>query len=91
MKTALLAACLIALQGCTYLSAEMQHVSHPLAGPPFGPKTEEDSLNTVNACAGRERQGWYVEQCLGYKLTDGGVYGPKLTYEARFGKRIQLR
>jgi hypothetical protein len=28
---------------------EFEHVSFPLAGPPFGPQTDEDSLNQI-AC-----------------------------------------
>ncbi len=79
------------LSGCTSLSMEAQHVSHPLAGPPFGPITDEDSLDAINACAQRETKKWYVEQCIGYVYTDGGFYGPKLIWQGRFGRKWKLR
>ncbi len=95
MKTALLAACLIALQGCTSLSAEINHTSHPLAGYPVGPAYQEDTLNLAQLCAGAEyRHGvrllWYVENCLGYKLTSGGFVGPDLTYQGSAGVKYNF-
>jgi hypothetical protein len=90
-KKILTAVLLLSLSGCSYLTTELRHTSHPTAGKPFGPRTEEDSLNTVNACAGRETGAWFIEQCLGYKLTDGGFYGPQLTYDLRVGRKWQLK
>lgn len=88
IAAALLALC---LTGCTYATIEARHTSHPFAGPPFGPRTDEDSLNTVNACIGVERGSWFAENCLGYKLGEGGFYGPPVTYDARVGKRFEFR
>jgi hypothetical protein len=82
-------------QGCTFLTASVQHTSHPLAGYPVSPATDEDSLDLAKLCAGSEyRQGhrllWYVEQCLGYKLRNGGFVGPSLTYQAEAGVKVYL-
>lgn len=82
---------LLTCSGCTSVSVQLEHISHPFAGPPFGPTTEEDSLNQPQVCAAREEQRWYVEHCVGYKLGDGGFYGPRLTYTARVGRRWGLR
>lgn len=90
MKALIALASMAILCGCTYATTEIRHISHPTAGPPFGPKTEEDSLNTANACIGVERKGWFFEHCLGYQLGDGGFYGPDLTYDARVGKRFEF-
>ncbi len=82
-------------QGCSYLKLEAEHISHPMAGYPVGPADQEDTLNQVNACLGKRarlgvRAMWYAEHCLGYKVTDGGFYGPSLTYTGRTGIEIKL-
>jgi hypothetical protein len=91
---ALALTCLLALGGCTGLRAEYEHISHPMAGPPFGPRSEEDSLNQVNLCAVRATAGLrysvFGETCLGVKLADGGFYGPELTSTVRIGVEFQL-
>lgn len=86
MRTLL--ACLVLLSGCSSLRVEYQHVSHPFAGPPFGPQTEEDWLDTANIVARRQRGPFYTEAVLGYRLTDGGFYGPRLTGELRVGVEL---
>ena len=87
MRTALvvIAIALGFLSGCTTTRLELEHVSHPFAGPPFGPMTEEDSLTQINYCKGTNRNRWYVENCLGMKIGDTGFYGPRLTYTGRIG------
>lgn len=82
--------------GCTSLSLEYEHVSHPMAGEPFGPKSEEDWLDQINACGTRtveisERLNIYGTSCLGYSLTDGGFYGPELTGTLRTGIEFTLQ
>jgi hypothetical protein len=82
----------LALSGCSIAPhttrIELEHISHPLSGRPFGPRFEEDSLNQLNVL-GRWRRGRiYVEQGLGYNLRGrhgGGFYGPGLTYTGRVG------
>lgn len=76
---------------CTYTKIEGEHISHPFAGPPFGDKSEEDSLNQVNGCAGTERMRWYTELCVGYVIGNGGFVGPRLTTTVRAGFRPWVR
>lgn len=82
----------LSLAGCVnYGSLEMAHSSHPFAGEPFGDRTEEDSFNRANACIGHDNSsGWYAESCLGYKIGDGGFYGPRLTFDGRVGRRFRF-
>lgn len=75
----------LSMGGCAYTRVELEHVSHPFAGPPFGPPNQEDSLNQINYCKGTNNGTWYVENCLGYKFMQGGFYGPDLTYTGRIG------
>lgn len=82
---------MLSISGCTSLSAEWQHVSHPLLGPPFGPRNEEDSLDVLNGCGERRKENFYVEMCLGYRLRDGGFFGDDFIYTGRFGVRKELR
>jgi hypothetical protein len=94
MRRALIASALL-LTGCTIngVTAEYEHVSHPLAGPPFGPRTEEDSLNVANLVIDMKTQSprICVQHVLGYKLSDGGFYGPRVTYELRAGIKLWSR
>jgi hypothetical protein len=76
---------------CSYLKVEAEHVSHPTAGPPFGPRNQEDSINQINACLGSDDGQTYYESCLGYQVRDGGFYGPPLTFSARVGRRFNLK
>lgn len=89
-------AAVIALSGCSVLAPTtavvgLQHVSHPLAGPPFGPRNEEDSLDQLTAGLRWEYGNVVVEQRLGYKYVDGGFYGPKLSYYGSVDYLIPLR
>lgn len=68
------------------------HVSHPTAGRPFGPKTEEDSLNTVGGYGRCSfSQGVWTEVGLGWKVGDGGFYGPDMVSELRVGVKLWER
>lgn len=75
--------------GCTGMRVEVEHTSHPLAGPPFGPRSEEDSLNTINVVKRVEKGRFYAEGGLGYKFDDGGFYGPPLTATVRVGVSLE--
>jgi hypothetical protein len=71
--------------------AELEHVSHPLAGYPFGPADEEDALSQLNVLLKwHQQRGWYTEAGCGYKLMDEGMHGPRLTFTARIGKEFRL-
>ena len=86
----------ILCHGCSALRpdallAELHHVSHPLAGYPFGPSNEEDALSQLNVLLRWHYGDWYAESGCGYKLEDAGVLGPDLTFTARVGKEWALR
>lgn len=76
-----------ALSGCanTQYRAEWEHVSHPFAGEPFGPSSEEDWLDQLNVCSQKRYGRIYGDACLGYRVNDGGFYGPRLTGSVRVG------
>lgn len=78
--------------GCSVIpdqvSGCVSHVSHPLRGWPTGPNSEEDSLDTVGACARWERGRVYIEQGLGYRYVDGGFYGDDFVYSGQFGVKL---
>lgn len=88
MSKSILALLAVALTGCSSVRVEWEHVSHPFAGPPFGPQSEEDSLDTLNVITRKEAGRVYIETGLGYKLGDGGFYGPGLTFTSRIGVEL---
>jgi hypothetical protein len=69
----------------TRIEARYSHVSHPFAGPPFGPKEEEDALDTIGPMGRCTVGRGYVEIGTGWKLGDGGFYGPGLTGTMNIG------
>lgn len=79
----------LGLQACSTVSLEATHVSHPLRGPPFGPTTEEDSLDVLQI-TGRKEFGnrVYIQQSLGYRYVDGGFYGDDFIYTGTIGVKI---
>lgn len=87
---------LLATTGCASLDvcqqaeigAEHAHVSHPTVGRPFGPKTEEDSVNLVGLTGRCESGRVWTEVGMGYKFLDGGFYGPDLVSTLRVGVRL---
>lgn len=78
-----------------YYKAEIEHVSHPFAGWPFGPAYEEDALTQANVVAVIERGSLSIEQGLGYKIDYGGLgggfEGPYLTYIGRLSYKFGAR
>lgn len=95
MRTLAIVAVALLLTACaampTAFYAETEHVSHPFAGPPFGPSNEEDALDQVNVGVEWRKGGAYLQTSLGYVTADGGFYGPPLTFTARAGYRIQIK
>ncbi len=85
----------LALTGCavmpTALLIEEEHVSHPLAGWPVGPASEEDALEQTNLLLEWTSPTTYVIVGVGYKHGDMGFRGPRLTGTLRAGYRIPLR
>jgi len=77
--------------GCTTVSVNVSHVSHPLLGAPFGPANEEDTLDTVGLRTRRESGRFYVEQGLAYRWRDGGFYGDDFVYTLDAGVTLWRR
>lgn len=95
----LVALIVVACSGCAAMpdsaGAELEHVSHPLAGWPVSANNTEDGLSQLNAYA-RWHFGTrgYIEQAIGYNLQGeggGGFYGPALTYTGRVGVALWAR
>ena len=84
---ATLSGCAVAERYCdrSQLAAESSHTSHPSAGWPNGPSNEEDSLDVVGLKGRCERGRVYIETGLGYKLRDGGFYGPEDVFTINAG------
>lgn len=85
---------LIALTGCAAMPDAVgtahTHVSHPFAGPPFGPSSEEDALQTIDLFARWEHGSAFAELSIGYMPVNNGFYGPPITGGFRFGYAIHL-
>lgn len=87
------------LVGCSSLPpdsirAEVEHVSHPLAGWPVSASNTEDGLSQANVVARWQSGRVYVEHGLGWNLqgeNGGGFYGPALTYTGRIGVELWSR
>lgn len=85
----------IALPGCgvmpSSVRAEVEHVSHPLAGWPVSAGSTEDGLSQFNVIGHWQTGRIYVENGIGYNLQGrdgGGFYGPGLTYTGRIGVQL---
>lgn len=94
MKVLILGLTVLALGGCASVGRmcdeagvglEYEHVSHPFAGYPFGEAVEEDALHTAGVVGRCSMGRTYLEGGMGYKVRDGGFYGPDLTGVVRVG------
>lgn len=91
-----LTATVLIAQGCmtvnvcdrTTIGTEYEHVSHPLAGWPQGDRDEEDALHQLNGIGRCEMGRGYVEGGVGWKVRNGGFYGPEMTGTIRVGVRL---
>jgi hypothetical protein len=83
VKTLIIPVVAILVTACSGMRVELEHTSHPFAGPPFGPRSEEDSLDTLNVIKSFKTGRVSVDLGLGRKLGDGGFYGPRTTATAR--------
>jgi len=85
----------LALAGCEVAPAaiylEAEHTSHPFAGEPFGPASEEDGLTVANFGAEWVHGNAYLQSGLGWKLAHEGFKGPDLTFNIRAGYRFKLK
>lgn len=89
-RLAILAA--VALSGCVSAPSSVDvgwsHNSHPRQGRPFGPPSEEDTLDILGLRARWDEGRGFAEMGLGYKLRDGGFYGDDFIFESRIGVRL---
>lgn len=76
---------IVSCSGCTTVSVDTMHVSHPLKGYPFGPANEEATLDVIGVTARKEYGRFYVENSLQYRYIDGGFYGDDFIYTGRIG------
>lgn len=68
------------------IRVEHMHVSHPLAGPPFGSKDDEEWLDVFQVSFKYDLPGRaYTEFGCGVKLWDSGFYGPREVCTIRTG------
>lgn len=97
MKTLIVIGLAVMASGCsvmggmcdeTRVDLQYTHVSHPLAGAPFGPKEEEDALHTLGPMGRCTVGRGYVDLGVGYKLRDAGFYGPELTGTVNVGVNL---
>lgn len=72
------------------IRAEVEHISHPLAGFPLN-ADKEDAVSTVGVVARWTRGHFYVEQGLGYKIDRSGFNGPDMTYAGRIGYEWRIK
>lgn len=85
------------LQGCAVVPApdvcfaSYDHVSHPRLGPPFGPETEEGTIDSVGTSCRWERGRVFFESGLSYMVPDSDLYGDDLLYNGRVGVKIWER
>jgi hypothetical protein len=87
--TASLGGCALDPPGTDYtVKAGWDHVSHPDVGPPFGPRSEEDTLDTLSCKLERSSDRFYVEVGLGYRLAEGGFYGSDFIFMSSAGVKL---
>lgn len=96
MKSIILIVTSALLSGCLSMpdrvDAGWTHDSHPLLGRPFGPKEEEDTLDTLGVRAAWHRGRYYMEMGAGRKMGDGGFYGDdRVVFTSRVGVTLWER
>lgn len=85
---------LATLQACavvpapTTCFASYDHVSHPLLGAPFGPETEEGTIDSVGTTCRWERGRVFLESGLSYMVPDSDLYGDDLLFNSRVAIKI---
>lgn len=71
------------------ISAEYEHVSHPLAGAPFESQAgSEDTLDHVGIVGSWEYKRLTTEAGIAYKVNRDGFAGPDMTGTVRVRVRL---
>lgn len=95
-RSVIAASILALLQACAVVPApdtcfaNYDHVSHPLLGKPFGPESEEGTIDSVGTtCRWERKQGRvFFESGLSYMWPDSDLYGDDLLFNSRVGVKI---
>lgn len=94
LRVAMALLTLATLSGCAVVPspdqcfANYDHVSHPLQGEPFGPKTEEGTIDSVGGTCRWERGRMFFESGLSYSWPDSDLYGDDLLFNSRVAIKI---
>lgn len=85
------------VQGCATMLApdtcfaNYDHISHPLQGKPFGPVTEEGTIDSVGTTCRWERGRVFLESGLSYMVPDSDLYGDDFLFNSRIAVKIWER
>jgi hypothetical protein len=95
MKTLIAIVATAVFSGCMSVpdrvDLDWAHVSHPLLGAPFGPSSEEDTLDVAEISATWNRGPFFMQAGLGKRLADGGFYGDDFIFNSRVGMKLWSR
>lgn len=97
LRGVLAAAALLALQACAVVPApdtcfaNYDHTSHPLLGKPFGPESEEGTIDSIGGTCRWERGRVFFESGLSYMWPDSDLYGDDLLFNSRVAVKIWER
>ena len=85
----------IALSGCVTMPKEclvdVTHISHPTLGPPFGPESEEGTIDSFGSSCRWEADKLLAEMGLAYKIPDSDLYGNDFIFIGKVAYKIWER
>ncbi len=83
------------LQGCSVAPIicfmNYDHVSHPLLGVPFGPETEEGTIDSIGTTCRWDHGRVFLESGLSYMIPDSDLYGDDFLFNSRIAVKIWER
>ncbi len=91
MKIPALILAALSLTGCATVLIEAEHISHPGAGWPVGPASDESQLTQGNFILRWKKGAFYMDAGLGVKLYERhprDFVGPKVTGTVRLGAEL---
>lgn len=91
MKGAIVAILALCMTGCATVRIEAEHISHPLAGWPFGPCDDEAQITQLNALLHWQKGRWYADAGVGFKVYERSQWdfvGPAMTGTIRVGVEV---
>lgn len=82
----------IALGGCSVMPKEcmvdITHISHPTLGPPFGPESEEGTIDSTGTSCRWEANRLIGEMGLSYKIPNSDLYGNDFIFIGKVAYKI---